>query len=222
MRFEVLNLGVPAYNIEKESLFFDRFQDYDFNIVLIGLNGTDFENKENEDKECLGITKNGCLFNYRNCISREKKFFNQIFGWSKIFNLFSKTALENIEQKNGWEAAKKDLKLLIEKIRKKNATPIIVYIPFIEILENKEYSDLKLKKLQEFSLENNVLLIDPSDEIIEKSKPLSYYAGDIFSKSYNEDINGRKQLYFFIFDTHTNPNGNKVISQKIVKVVKNL
>ena len=102
------------------------------------------------------------------------------------------------KQESGWEKSKNSLSELVEKIRAKNAKPVIVFIPFIEILEDRETSDQKLKLIKEFAKEKNVPVIDPSDAIVEIE-------------------NKGKKLYYRTFDTHTNAQGDEVIAEEISK-----
>ena len=97
-----------------------------------------------------------------------------------------------------WGNAKFALGELVDKIRANGAKPVIVFIPFIEVLEDRETSDKKLRLIQEFGEEKGILVIDPTNALL------------------NEEEKGSK-VYYRVFDTHTNAEGNKVIAEEIAK-----
>ena len=200
-KFEVINLGVPGFDLVKENAFFDRFSDYSSDLVLIGVNGTDiFSSKAEKFSDCIGVSKSGCLFNYGNRGSvdmQENSFFDRFLGWSRAYSFLNqKTKATSIQAEN-WKTGREHMKQLTGKIRAKGAVPILVFIPFRELLSDRGTSDQKLALLLEFGNENGLLIVDPSSALLEKSK--------------TEDP------YYDIFDTHTNNVGNKVIAEKIVE-----
>ncbi len=196
--FEVINLGVPGFDLSQENLFFDRFSDYGADVVLIGANGTDlFSGEKIED--CSGVTKAGCLFNYASCVQKkEKAGLDNLLGFSRVYNFFREriNALEEQgKARAGWENAKKHLKELVGKIREKNAKPAIVFIPLSEIVSNRQASDEKYRLFEGFAKENNVPIIDPSYALVQKNK--------------------ENKVFFEVFDTHTNEFGDETIAKEI-------
>ncbi|MBI4044767.1 MAG: hypothetical protein HY392_03600, partial [Candidatus Diapherotrites archaeon] len=93
---EIINLGVPGFDFLQENLYFERFAGYSADIVLIGANETDIFETKRIGKECIGITANGCLFNYKECLmeeSNQKYFLEDQVGWLKTYK-FLKTFFE--------------------------------------------------------------------------------------------------------------------------------
>lgn len=198
-KVEVLNLGVPGYDLYRENILFDKYSHLNPDAVLIGINGTDFQTTGKPGEDCIGVTKNGCLFNYGKCekpLDREKFFLQEYLGWSKTYNFF-KEKIQAINSLNkDWEKVETHLKQLVEKIKGKNAKPIIVFIPLKEITTNEQLSGQKFKILEEFAKKENIQIINPSEAIV-KNNVIS-------------------PQYFDIIDDHTNASGNETIAQEIV------
>ena len=196
-KFEVMNLSVPGFDPIKENLFFDRFSNFNPDIVVIGFNGTDILKGNETQQDCVSVTKNGCLYNKECKLGEEHAFLDEYLGWSHAYNFFNKKIRAIAETNSAWSGQKSALSGLIEKIRSKNAVPVIVFIPLVEVLSDRGSSDRKLALVKELSNEKNVLLIDASGSIIEKSHA--------------------QKLYYEVFDDHTNAYGNEVIAEEIAR-----
>ncbi|MBI4044670.1 MAG: hypothetical protein HY392_03100, partial [Candidatus Diapherotrites archaeon] len=196
-KFEVMNLSVPGFDPIKENLFFDKFSNFNPDVVIIGFNGTDIVKGNEAQQDCVSVTKNGCLYNKECKLSEEHGFLDEFLGWSHAYTFFNKKIKDVTEPNSAWSEQKSALTSLIEKIRLKNAVPVIVFIPLVEVLSDRDASDRKLALVKNLSNEKNVFLIDVSDSIIEKSHA--------------------QKLYYEVFDDHTNAYGNEVIAEEIAR-----
>jgi tetratricopeptide (TPR) repeat protein len=204
---EVLNLGVPGYDLLNTLQWYDAQSYLNPDVVLIGINGTDLTVGKSANaadamgnKDCIDATHAGCLYTLKSCSLKISNSGYNFLDNSRVSKFFQERIGISDAQKPGvneWENTQKVLQKLVENIRENNARPVIVFIPFDEVIYNTSASDEKRRLVEKFAMAENVLMIDPSTALIQK----------------NEET----PVYHSGFDSHTNEYGNAVIAKEIAE-----
>jgi len=199
-KFEVINLGVPGYNIALENKYFDRFKKFEPDVVLVGVNVTDMAPfiKDN----CRNINNYKCIVDLPECFQEDKSIFDESFGNLKIYQFFNGRVGYFFSDKRlkDWEIEKNSLSELISKIKALNATPVIVIIPTPDVFTNTEFVKQQHKLIGDFAKDQGVLTIDLTDKVLKIAK--------------------EKQLYNRWTDSHFNEEGTDLAAEEIAKILE--
>jgi len=178
---EVINLGVTGYDFLKEKAFFERLSYLGPDVVLVGTNYTDL--KTFPSANCFDVDLYRCFKQKQECTDQQSQFpLQDVLGGSRVYSFFRERIegfQKQAEAEKEWETTQTVLGQFMDKIKERNAKPVLVIIPGREIVTNTDFVERNYySKIRDFAKAKGISLIDVSDTILSNKDKALYYPAD--------------------------------------------